>query len=99
MRREKYATDGGRTDRKSRNLKQNYGITLEQYFDICKAQIYRCAICGEPEPRGLVVDHCHATNKVRELLCDACNRGLGSFKDKPEVLEKAAKYLRRHGKP
>lgn len=27
------------------------------------------------------------------LLCDNCNRGLGYFRDNPEVLKAAIKYL------
>lgn len=32
---------------------------------------------------------------VRGLLCPKCNRGLEFFRDKPELFDKAAKYLRR----
>lgn len=41
----------------------------------------------------LVVDHCHDTGIVRGLLCHNCNRALGLFKDKIEVLKNAIKYL------
>jgi hypothetical protein len=49
-----------------------------------------CVICGEP---GNQVDHCHATGKVRGLLCINCNTGLGKFKDDPMLLEFARQYL------
>ena len=32
----------------------------------------------------------------RALLCDACNKGLGHFRDNPELLEVAAGYLRKY---
>lgn len=32
---------------------------------------------------------------VRGLLCPKCNRGLEFFRDKPELFDKAAKYLRK----
>jgi hypothetical protein len=47
-------------------------------------------------PRSMPVDHSHATGKVRALLCTSCNRGLGFFKDSPELLIEAAKYLELH---
>lgn len=60
-----------------------------------------CAICKEPqsvllkgELKRLAVDHCHKTKKIRGLLCDNCNKGLGLFKDKPELLNSASEYLR-----
>ena len=48
------------------------------------------------KPARLAVDHCHVKGSVRKLLCKSCNNGLGLFKDNPELLEKAADYLRNH---
>ena len=56
-----------------------------------KATVTQCVICGNEEK--LVVDHDHQTGKVRGLLCNHCNRGLGHFKDDPMLLEFAAQYL------
>ena len=50
-----------------------------------------CVICGTEET--LVVDHDHTTGKVRGMLCNHCNRGLGHFRDDPTLLEFAAQYL------
>jgi len=44
----------------------------------------------------LAVDHNHDTGKVRELLCNTCNNGLGCFKDDPKLLQSAIKYLNKH---
>ncbi|MFI5814846.1 endonuclease domain-containing protein [Streptomyces sp. NPDC051643] len=75
-------------------LQNNYGLTLEQWDAMVLAQEGRCAICQEPSE--LVVDHCHTSGAVRELLCSTCNSGLGHFKDEPARLRAAADYLERH---
>lgn len=78
----------------------NYNLSAAEYEAMLAKQESRCAICGTRDWAGKHgvphVDHCHETNKVRGLLCDSCNSGLGRFKDRPEVLELAAAYLRRH---
>jgi len=53
-----------------------------------------CIICFEKCDDVLVIDHCHITGKVRGLLCQQCNAGLGNFKDDPKRLEKAISYLK-----
>lgn len=84
----------------SRYLERNYGITLGEYNRMLKYQECKCAICGgegftmkECHKIKLVVDHCHTTGVVRGLLCHNCNRALGLFKDSPDSLIEAAKYL------
>lgn len=52
-----------------------------------------CEICGNSD--NLRWDHDHATEEYRGTLCNTCNLGLGSFRDDPELLMKAAKYLHR----
>jgi hypothetical protein len=89
---------GNRKD-KSRDydLKRNYGISSEIYEQMKKDQDGKCAICKTDDPKGrhgvFAVDHCHTTGKVRGLLCNKCNVGLGSFRDNVESLENAIKYL------
>jgi hypothetical protein len=79
-----------------RTLKRAYGLTVEGYFAILSAQGGGCAICGktsEEQGRKLAVDHCHATGKVRGILCDPCNQGLGSYRDNVTLLRRAIEYL------
>jgi hypothetical protein len=82
---------------KDANLRQNYGITIEQFETMLAAQGGRCAICRKPFRRSFDthVDHDHATGRVRGILCSACNNGLGRFRDDPAVLRHAARYLER----
>lgn len=99
-RRAVYATPEGRKDRKERNLFQNYGLTLDAYDAMRRGQGYSCDICDreEWEVGQLVVDHDHDTGAVRSLLCTGCNLALGGLRDDPVIAEKAAAYLRKHGK-
>lgn len=75
-------------------LKQAYDLTPEQYDAMVLAQEGRCAICDRATP--LVVDHCHATVKVRKLLCSGCNTGLGLFREDSKALRAAADYMDAH---
>lgn len=43
----------------------------------------------------LYVDHCHISNRVRGLLCRACNTMLGAARDRAETLRSGAAYLER----
>jgi hypothetical protein len=84
--------------RRKRKLMSKYGLTLEDYDNMLKAQDYKCKICGTEDTRNksykfFPVDHCHRTGKVRGLLCDYCNVGLGRFEDDPKRLKKAIEYL------
>ena len=82
-----------------RNLKRNYGITVEQFDEMYERQGGCCAICGTTEPGGrgrFHVDHCHDSGKNRGLLCHHCNTALGLFKDNPELLQAAIEYLEVH---
>ena len=75
-----------------------YGLSPEQYLQLLAEQGNKCPVCGTDLTghRKYAVDHCHKTGRVRGILCPKCNTGLGHFKDDPELLNKAADYLRRH---
>jgi hypothetical protein len=83
--------------RKSR-LKRSYKLTPEGYEQMLENQSGGCAICGDKcsSGRRLAVDHDHNTQKVRGLLCGACNRGIGLLKDDPSLAKKASEYLLKH---
>lgn len=79
------------------NMRRYHGIDQAEYDVMLAAQDGRCAICGateskHPVPR-LVIDHCHASMKIRGLLCSNCNRALGLLGDDVAVLRAAIAYL------
>jgi hypothetical protein len=63
-----------------------------------------CAICQRSISLAKAVeDHDHGhrgkahrcAECIRGVLCYRCNTGLGQFRDSPELLEAAARYLTR----
>lgn len=75
---------------------QGIEITVSEFERMMAEQSGLCLICDKPEAdngKALAVDHDHETGKVRGLLCDRCNQGLGRFKDSPELLRRALLYL------
>jgi len=91
-----YVRSGAAT-RRDYDIRRKYGITEEQRDKLAAAQGGKCAICESDAE--LHVDHCHATNKVRGLLCRECNIGLGKFKDDLDLLERAKKYVQPTSNP
>lgn len=79
--------------RRNKTLKK-YGLDLESYNNIFDKQQGACKICGDKI--NLCVDHDHKTGKIRGLLCNACNKGIGYMKDNPDILEKAILYLKEN---
>jgi hypothetical protein len=76
---------------------RKHSMTTAEYHFRLKNQGGGCAICGE-QPRGLEffpVDHDHETLRIRGILCQGCNKGLGHFKDDPVRLRSALAYLEK----
>lgn len=88
--------DCGRIGAALREHPATYGITVQDFRRMLLAQGGLCAICRQPQAKHkliLCVDHCHDTGRVRGLLCDNCNRGIGLLGDNPKTVLAAATYL------
>jgi hypothetical protein len=72
-------------------LRDRYGIGAADVAALVEAQTGLCAVCRQKP--AVQVNHDHMTGKVRGILCDGCNGGLGAFNEDPELLERAAQYL------
>lgn len=85
---------------RDRLLKIKYNMGAEDYTTMLSEQNGGCAICGSPPEEGcfLKVDHCHNSEKVRGLLCNNCNTGIGLLKEDIDIMEKAIKYIKEHSK-
>jgi hypothetical protein len=81
------------------NLRRKYGMTLAQKSALLQTQNGCCAICASDRAggKGWVVDHDHATGKVRGVLCGKCNVALGLLRDSVDTLTAAIAYLRKNG--
>ncbi len=79
------------------SIKKRHNISPKQYYALVKKQEGLCAICHTPlsslNRKAIHIDHCHATGKVRGVLCNQCNWGLGHFRDSVLYLDAAKQYL------
>jgi hypothetical protein len=81
----------------NRQLQRKYGITLEDKKNLLASQGGKCAACRTPDPGelGWCLDHDHETEKVRGVLCFACNLAIGSAREDIVRLKKCSAYLMR----
>ena len=73
---------------KRHGLKKGELQTLKEKYN------FKCAICEQTDE--LAVDHCHETGRVRGMLCNNCNNGIGRFKDNTDYLHNAITYLKEN---
>lgn len=85
-----------RCNQKNARLFKTYGIRGVDVRRLLDSQAGGCAVCGTVltfDAPDTHIDHCHATGRVRGLLCRGCNVGLGCFEDDPIKLQAAIRYL------
>lgn len=83
------------------SLKIKYNIELSEYEKLLEIQNGCCKICKTKKPgrrdvKRFAVDHCHKTNKIRGLLCMACNTAIGLLNEDPKRFDAAKQYLEEH---
>lgn len=83
---------------KANSYRRSSNREIISYDDALKVYGARCGACGTDRPGGkgiFCVDHCHVSGKVRGLLCNACNLGIGLLGDSADSIRKALHYLQR----
>ena len=77
------------------HLRNKFGLTPLEYDALLNVQGGVCALCEQPPTPGisLHVDHDHGTGEIRGLLCVRCNNALGLFREDPDLLRRAARYV------
>lgn len=87
-----------RMDLKSTNLRNKFGISMDQYNKMFFDQNGCCSICSTHQqdlPKRLAVDHNHTTQEIRGLLCMKCNLAVGYLNESVESAENLIKYLNK----
>lgn len=86
--------------RLNHNLRKT-GLSSEEAYSLRRMQ-KTCDICGTDTPRGTYnqwhIDHCAVTYKIRGLLCNNCNLGIGFMGHSVDRLKSAVEYLKRSEK-
>jgi hypothetical protein len=77
-------------------IKHKYGVDEVAYTALLRRAGGVCEICKEPFKGNPYIDHNHQTGKIRGLLCNKCNTGLGMFHDSLPNLTSAINYLERN---
>jgi len=85
--------NGKQIDGKKGQRWSKYNISKTDFNNLLKKQDNKCALCLNDFKDTPSIDHCHESGKVRGLLCNNCNRGLGMLQDSPIILKRALKYL------
>lgn len=92
---ERRKTDSAyKNKRRDAVLKNKYGITLNEYEQMCADQNNRCKLCKQypSNDRILHVDHCHETGRVRGALCAQCNWYMGKIDRDPDIINRIIEY-------
>jgi hypothetical protein len=86
--------DKVRIYRRKKRLKSKYGITIEALHTMIRRQGNKCLVCLRRFSDLIkpVVDHCHATNAVRGILCDRCNVAEGAIRSAANAI-RLSRYM------
>lgn len=81
---------------KNKRLKNQYGIDLNWFNQKLIENNFKCFICNNTiNHKTGVVDHCHKTGKIRDVICNKCNTAIGLLKENEESFFRAVEYLKK----
>jgi hypothetical protein len=74
-----------------------FGLSQEAFDAILQTQKFVCASCKTDlrviQSKNVHVDHCHATKRIRGILCHSCNTSLGLMKEDSNLLLGLISYI------
>lgn len=74
--------------------KRGVVLTMPEFWERLEAQGRKCPLCLRSlDPIYAAVDHCHATGRVRGILCIRCNCAIGALGDTAESVARVVEYL------
>jgi hypothetical protein len=77
------------------HLNRKFKLTELQYLQMLWKTKGCCYSCFE-QTLDICVDHCHKTEKVRGLLCQPCNKALGTLSDNRNKLMALSNYIQNY---
>lgn len=81
-----------REKKKWNTIWTKYRLRQADYEALLAEQNGLCRLCDEI-PEVFQIDHCHATGRVRGLLCTPCNMFVGWIETRGHLLDKVEMYL------
>lgn len=84
--------------RKIKHRERAYKLSETDYQTMLGEQGHLCKLCENPLIKGyntIHIDHCHETGRVRGILCQPCNQGIGFLRHDEEILRKAIVYVKK----
>ena len=78
--------------------KQIATVDIPRYRShFAKKNKYTCPICKQPMGgKRISLDHCHSTGKIRDSICQDCNRTEGMVKKAVEQYQKIGSYIKQN---
>jgi len=84
--------------RKLQKIKYTHHLDKREYYDLIEKSNGLCNICKKSFENKPHIDHDHLTGRIRGVLCNKCNLGIGLLCDDINILTNAIDYLKDNGK-
>lgn len=83
------------------SVERSHKVSIDAFLDFVLSKKPFCECCNREldmsvDSTDFAIDHFHDTGRLRGLLCNDCNLGIGSFHDSITVLKAAKRYLDSH---
>jgi hypothetical protein len=92
---------------RSKGSEVDYQLAVKHKQPIEVIQALRtkpCEVCGitpkdKGRGKGIHLDHCHTTGKLRGALCPNCNKALAFIKEDIKIAQSLIEYIKKYNHP